>query len=58
MASPASVGLAGVVAIATIDRVSHGGKRCVGGHGEGVVCASLCARWCPLVETSQKSVMT
>ena len=47
MASPASVGLAGVVAIATIDRVSHGGKRCVGGHGKGVVCASLCARWCP-----------
>jgi len=33
-----------------IERGSHGGMRCVGGHVEGVVCASLC------VEASQKSV--
>ena len=34
----------------TADRGSHGGMRDVGGHVEGVVCASLC------VEASEKSV--
>ena len=31
-------------------RTSHGGMRCVGGHVEGGVCASLC------VESSEKCV--